>query len=129
MYARAYKAKIVEPFISKLKDVIRSVVAQCLQLIDTVKDLKSKLSDAQTDIDMLKDKLHAVNEHNSELKEYVNDYIYVRKALGDERTNSILYRAKAEEQALKQQAEEQAKAARVAAQALKCPVCSKSYER
>jgi len=126
MYAQAYKTKIVEPFVRKLKDVIRSIATQCVRLMDTVKDLKSKLSGAYSDIDRLTDKLQTVNNQNDELRGYVNDYIYVRKALGDERTNDILYRAKAEERALKQQAEEKAKAEK-AAQALKRPVRSKSY--
>lgn len=124
MYAQAYKSKIVEPFISKLKDVIRSVVAQCLQLMDTIKDLKSKLSDAYTDIDKLNKKLQAVNVHNSELKGYLNDYIYVRKVLGDERTNKMIHLEKVKEQYLKQQAEGQAKAGK---QVIKRPVRSKSY--
>jgi hypothetical protein len=128
MYAQAYKTKIVEPFIKKLKDVIRSVIAQWLQAMETVKDLKSKLSDAYADIDKLTEGIQAAQAHNSELKEYVKDYIYVRKALGDERTNNILYRAKAEEQALQQKAETQTKAAKAAARTLRRPVHFKSYD-
>jgi len=127
MYAQAYKTKMVIPFIKRLKEIIHSVVAQYLELMDTVKDLKSRLSNANSKIDGLNDKLQKVNDHNSELKEYVRDYIYVRKALGEDQTNDILEKEKAAEQAAKQKAEEQAKIAKVAEQALKRPVRSKNY--
>ena len=107
-YAQAYKTKIVAPFIKKLKDVVRSLIAQCLQLMETVKNLKAKLSDAHDDIDKLTEGIQATQAHNSELKEYVKDYIYVRKALGNERTNKMIHLGKAKEQYLKQQSVERA---------------------
>ena len=73
MYAQAYKTKMVMPFIRKLKDVIRSVVAQYLKLLDRVKDLQTDLIDARSDIGKLEDKLQKVNDHNIELKGYVNE--------------------------------------------------------
>ena len=103
------------------------MIAQCVQLMNDVKDLKAKLSDAHNDIDKLTEGIQETQAHNSELKEYLKDYIYVRKALGDERTNDIIYRAKAHKQALKQQAAEQAEAAKAATQMLKRPVRAKSY--
>jgi chromosome segregation ATPase len=47
MSAKTYKTKIVEPFIDKLKDMIRSVVVQYLRLKSSSKDLQGKLINAQ----------------------------------------------------------------------------------
>ena len=47
MTARSYKIKIVEPFISKLKDVIRSIVAQYLRLKGKTDDLENQLASAK----------------------------------------------------------------------------------
>lgn len=84
--------EIFYELVHKLKDVIRSVVAQYLRLVDTVKDLKSKLSDAYEDIDKLTEKFEMLKDNNTQLRGYVNDYIYVLKALGDDKTNEILHR-------------------------------------
>ena len=73
------------------------------------------------------DNLQAVRTHNTELKGYVQDYIYVRKTLGDDQTNDILFKAKAEEQALKQQVEAEKQKAEAEKQVLRRPVRSKSY--
>ena len=130
MYAQAYRTKFVEPFISKLKDVIRSLIAKCLRLSDNIKSLKSKLSDANEKIGNLTDNLKSVNAHNTELKGYVKEYICVRKSLGDTQVNEILAREKAAELALKQKVAEQAQKEKAENQALKRSIRSKSsYER
>ena len=127
MYAQAYRTKFVEPFISKLKDVIRRLIAKCLRLSDNIKNLKSKLSDAHEDIERLTDNLKSVNAHNTELKGYVKEYICVRKSLGDTQVNEILAREKAAEQALKQKEAEQAQKEKAEKQALLRSKRSKSY--
>jgi chromosome segregation ATPase len=101
MTANAYKVKTVEPFIKRLKDAARSIVAQYLRLKGTVNDLKSRLSRAYADNERLMDRISEERQENSKLVELVGDYKLVRKVLGEERTDSILVKVKAEEQALK----------------------------
>jgi hypothetical protein len=101
MTANAYKAKIVEPFIRKLKDAVRSIVAQYLRLKGVVNDLQSRLSRAYADNEKLMDRIGEERQENAKLVELVGDYKRVRKVLGEEQTDSILATARAEEQAPK----------------------------
>jgi len=101
MTANLYKSKTVEPFIKKLKGVLHSVVAQYLNLKIMVDDLKSKLSRAVADNDRLMDRIDTMGQENARLSETVKDYKRVRKVLGEEQTDHILTRAKAEEQSSK----------------------------
>ena len=98
MTTNSYKSKIVEPFIKKLKKVIGSIVAQYLRLKATVNDLNNRLirsEDANNNLHRLIDK---ERQENKRLVEDVKDYKRVRKVLGEEKTDSIIFRAKAEEQ-------------------------------
>jgi hypothetical protein len=101
MTANAYKTKTVEPFIRKLKDAVRSIVAQYLRLKGTVNDLKSRLSRAYADNERLMDRIAEGRQENAKLVELVGDYKRVRKVLGEERMDNIVTRVKAEEQARK----------------------------
>jgi chromosome segregation ATPase len=111
MTAHSYKSKIVEPFIKKLKRAIGSIVAQYLRLKATVTDLNSRLIRAQDANNRLHDRIDMIGKENDRLCETVKDYRRVRKVLGEEQTDSIISRAKAEKQALNR------------------PVRSKSYDR
>jgi septal ring factor EnvC (AmiA/AmiB activator) len=94
MTAKAYKQKIVEPFITKLKDVIRSVVVQYLNLKSTVKDLHQALLRSQERVSTLSARLDATNDENSKLRETACDYGRIRTVLGHEQTEAILQKAK-----------------------------------
>lgn len=96
--ANAYKSKIVEPFIRKLKKAIGSIVAQYLRLKATVNDLNNRLIRSEDANDRLHDRIDTMRQENTELVETVKDYRRVRKVLGDEQTDNIITRAKAAEQ-------------------------------
>jgi chromosome segregation ATPase len=101
MTANSYKGKTVEPFIGRLKDVIRSIVAQYLCLKGMVNDLKSRLSRTYADNERLMDRIADERQKNTKLAELVGDYKRVRKVLGEEQVDSILTKVRAGEQALK----------------------------
>jgi hypothetical protein len=101
MTANSYKSKIVEPFIRKLKKAIGSIVVQYLSLKAMVSDLNSRLNRAHEANNNLHKLIDKERQENTRLCETVKDYRRVRKALGEEQTDSIIARAKAEEQALK----------------------------
>jgi hypothetical protein len=100
MTANAYKTKTVEPFIRKLKDVIRSIVAQYLRLKGAVNDLKSRLSHAYADNERLMDRITEERQKSAKLVELAKDYKRVRNVLGEDEVGSILAKARAGEQAL-----------------------------
>jgi hypothetical protein len=97
MSTKTYKTKIIDPFVFKLKDVIRSIVAQYLRLKESVNDLEKKLSRANDSIGGLNDALERKSRENKELKEVVKDYGRVRKVIGEDQIDSILEQVKAEE--------------------------------
>jgi hypothetical protein len=101
MTANAYKTKIVEPFIRKLKDVVRSIVAQYLRLKGTVNDLKSRLSRAYADNERLMDRIGKERQENAKLVELVEDYRRVRNVLGEEQVDGIVAKARAGERVLR----------------------------
>jgi hypothetical protein len=70
----------------------------------TANDLKTRLSRAYADNERLMDRIAEERQENTKFAELVRDYKRVRKVLGEERTNSILTKARAEEQTLKRSA-------------------------
>ena len=98
MSAKTYKAKIIAPFVSKLKDVIRSIVAQYLNLKESVDDLEKRLWRALDNVNSLENALDRSAQENKGLKEMVRDYGRIRKAIGEDRVDSILEQVKAQEQ-------------------------------
>jgi hypothetical protein len=98
MTAKTYNAKIVAPFINKLKKVIRSIVAQYLELKSSVNDLRRSLSKAQERAFSLSGRLDEVIEENAKLKEIAHNYSRVKKVLGQEQVGEILQQAREAEQ-------------------------------
>jgi len=96
--AKSYMTKTVEPFVKKLKRVIKSVVAQCLDLMKTVRDLENRLHREQAANDRLHDRIDTMKHENKQLTETVKDYRRVRKVLGDDKVDGIVAEAKAAEQ-------------------------------
>ncbi|MGI5849604.1 MAG: plasmid recombination protein [Christensenellales bacterium] len=101
MSANTYKIKIVNPFIKKLKEIVRSIVAQYLDLKASVKDLKSRLLQAYSENNRLMDRIGETQKENKQLSELARDYKHVRKSIGEKQVDAIISRTKAEERAVK----------------------------
>jgi len=92
--AKAYKTKTVEPFIAKLKKVIRRLVAHCIELKSTVNKLQKKLWQAQDHVEALTDRLMEMENTNDKLRETAHDFENVKNAVGRERIDDILHQSK-----------------------------------
>lgn len=101
MSAIVYKAKIVDPFIKKLKGVISSLVSQYLELRSTVNGLRSHLSREIESNERLKDLIIDERKANKKLSEIAKDYKILRTELGEDQTDDILVKAKLEEKVRK----------------------------
>lgn len=101
MSARSYKNKIVEPFISKLKDVIRSIVAQYLRLKGKTDDLENQLSSAYDRLSSLNSSFDRMAEETLTLRRTLVDYKRIRQALGEQQADRLLEQAKTEERSKK----------------------------
>ena len=98
MSARSYKIKIVEPFISKLKDVIRSIVAQYLRLKGKTDDLENQLASANERLGTLNASFDRMAQETLTLRRTLVDYKRIRRALGEQQADRLLEKSKAEEQ-------------------------------
>jgi hypothetical protein len=97
MTAKTYKTKVVVPFITKLKNAIRSIVTQYLKLKSSVNDLQSALYRSQERVESLTDRLITAKESNKELQEVARDFGRVKKILGQRKTVQIIEQARASE--------------------------------
>lgn len=97
MSARSYKIKIVEPFISKLKDVIRSIVAQYLRLKGKTDDLENQLASANGRLGTLNASFDRMAQETLTLRRTLVDYKRIRRALGEQQADRLLEQAKKEE--------------------------------
>ena len=101
MSARSYKIKIVEPFISKLKDVIRSIVAQYLRLKGKTDDLENQLASAYDHLSSLVSSFDRMAQETLTLRRTLVDYKRIRRALGEQQSDRLLEQAKTEERSRK----------------------------
>jgi regulator of replication initiation timing len=97
MSARSYKIKIVAPFISKLKDVIRSIVAQYLRLKGKTDDLENQLASAYDRLGTLNSSFDRMVEETLTLRRTLVDYKRIRRALGERQADKLLEQVKTEE--------------------------------
>ena len=97
MSARSYKIKIVEPFISKLKDIIRSIVAQYLRLKGKTDDLENQLASANERLGTLNASFDRMAQETLTLRRTLVDYKRIRRAFGEQQADRLLEQAKKEE--------------------------------
>jgi len=98
MSANAYKSRTIEPFVKKLKSVIRSLVSQYLELKSTVSDLSGRLSRAYADNERLMDRITEVEKDNTKLVKTAKDYLLIQSVFGKAKIYDVLSRAKTDEQ-------------------------------
>lgn len=97
MSARSYKSKIVEPFVAKLKGVIRSIVAQYLRLKGKTNDLESKLASANERLSTLNSSFDRMAEETTTLRREFTNYKRIRHVLGEKQINRLLEQAQTRE--------------------------------
>ena len=82
---------IYKPFIEKLKKTIRSLVAQYLELKSALDKLQKTLWREQARVETLTDSMMTEKAANIQLNEIAHDFDSIKKAIGSEKTNSILH--------------------------------------
>lgn len=99
MSAKAYHERISAPLVSKLKDVIRSIL---LQFFDKTREMKKALDRANEQVRDLSKRLKSYEAELPPLREIEKDYHRLRRGLGDE-AERIINDMKAQEIAQRQQ--------------------------
>lgn len=98
MSARSYHDKIAVPLISRLKNVIRSIL---LQFFDKTRELKAALDNANRQIDGLSNRLKRHGPEMARLQDVEKDYRRLRRGVGDNRSDEIIKVIQAQEMAEK----------------------------
>ena len=96
MTAKAYKNKIAEPLVEKLKSMLKSTLAKAFEAWDNYYRLNMKygrLYQENRDLEKVNDKL---SEENTQLRVENKDYRLLQKVFGRSQLNELVERAKAE---------------------------------
>ena len=95
MSAKAYKTKMAEPVVRKLKSLVKTVLARCFEGWDNY----HRLNTANAQLYRTNQRLEKVNERlteeNTRLKAENKDYSLLRKVFGRKQIDDLLEQARA----------------------------------
>lgn len=94
MSAKTYHEKIAAPLVSRLKNVIRSIL---LQFFEKTRELKRALTQANGQVDSLSKRLTRSEAELTPLRAADKDYRRLRKGLGEDEADRIIGVVKAKE--------------------------------
>lgn len=97
MSAKAYKDKKAEPLVTRLKEVLQTVVINNLDLSRKLESSGKRLEQIRQQIKRLENRLESVEQENDVLKVENRDLKRLKMALGEEKVISILEHQKAAE--------------------------------
>uniref|UniRef100_UPI004056B775 plasmid recombination protein n=1 Tax=Agathobacter sp. TaxID=2021311 RepID=UPI004056B775 len=98
MSAKAYKTKMAEPVVKKLKSLIKTVLARCFEGWDNYHRLNTTNKNLHKNNERLMFHNKQLTADNSRLKEEVKDYKLLRKAFGNRQIDSLLEQARQSKQ-------------------------------
>ena len=98
MTAKAYKTKMVEPLIKRLKSLIKTVLARCFEGRDNYHRLNTTNRDLYQSNERLKNHNKQLNADNKRLREEIKDYKLLRKVFGSKQVDSLLEQARQSKQ-------------------------------
>ena len=94
MSAKAYKAKIAEPLIQKLKALIKTALARCFEGWDNYHRLNITNGNLYRENEMLSKINSKLKSENENLRSEVKDYKLLRKAFGHKQIDELLEQAR-----------------------------------
>ena len=98
MTAKAYKTKMVEPLVKKLKSLLKTVLARCFEGWDNYYRLNSANRNLYQSNERLKNHSKQLIADNSRLREEIKDYKLLRKVFGSRQIDSLLEQARQSKQ-------------------------------
>ena len=90
MTAKSYKAKVVEPFVSKLIGIIKDLARRCYRAEKFAAQATEEISKLQAEKEHHKSRAWDLNMENSKLKVKVAEYDKVKSFLGIDKVKEIL---------------------------------------
>ena len=98
MSAKTYHERVATPLVSKLKNVIRSIL---LQFFDKTRELKTALDRANGQVQGLQKRLRNYEEELPTLREVDKDYRLLRRGVGENVADNVINEVKMQEAAMK----------------------------
>lgn len=94
MSAKAYKAKIAEPLIQKLKALVKTALARCFEGWDSYHRLNITNGNLYRENEMLSKINSKLKSENENLRSEVKDYKLLRKVFGHKQIDELLEQAR-----------------------------------
>ena len=94
MSAKAYKTKIVEPLIQKLKALVKMALARCFEGWDSYHRLNITNGNLYRENEMLSKINSKLKNENENLRSEVKDYKLLRKVFGHKQIDELLEQAR-----------------------------------
>ena len=94
MTAKAYKTKIDEPLISKLKSLVKTALARCFEAWDNYHRLNVTHANLYRETETLSKINSKLKNENENLRSEVKDYTLLRKAFGHKQIDDLLEKAR-----------------------------------
>ena len=94
MSAKAYKAKIAEPLIQKLKALVKTALARCFEGWDSYHRLNITNGNLYRENEMLSKINSKLKSENENLRSEVKDYKLLRKVFGHKKIDDLLEQAR-----------------------------------
>ena len=94
MSAKAYKTKIAEPLISKLKSLVKTALARCFEAWDNYHRLNVTNANLYRENEMLTKINSKLKSENETLRSEVKDYKLLRKVFGYKQIDELLEKAR-----------------------------------
>lgn len=110
--AKAYRDKLIVPFVAKLKDLIKNLTIRCVQLTESNERLEKRVKKQDADIDFYKGKISEQHDKIVGLEEKSDNLERVKSYLGEDKTQAIIDSVKEMEQAQRMQEQQQRKSHR-----------------
>jgi len=90
MNVKSYKEKLVDPFVLKLKDVIKNVVTEYLEVRNTCRSLRSDITGLKKEMKLSRVTYERVMDDNKKLSKKAKDFDMVRSVLGEDEISSVI---------------------------------------
>lgn len=99
MTARAYKNKVAEPLVNRLKKLIKDLLVRYFKVVDNYYWLNRRYGKLYQENESLVDRNGWLKEENTSLREQVLDYKLLRKVFGRRQVDDMVAQAKEIQQA------------------------------
>ena len=98
MTAKAYRTKVAEPLVKKLKSLLKTVLARCFEGWDNYYRLNTTNRNLSQNNERLKNHNKQLTADNNRLREEIKDYKLLQKVFGNRQIDSLLEQARQSKQ-------------------------------